>query len=642
MICRYARSGGEFVEQHWYNCNTCGLIGDKGCCAVCVRVCHSGHDVAYSRRSSFFCDCGAESRITDSVESATREILSKATSARRAAALLASAGPCRCLASGTGVLLGATNPSSAVFRKKKKQSNKGLHSTQRETGEEKAPDGWNRTLHTCQTQSLSDGFDANCERNLEVGEAGSRDAFLYSVTYMVSAVAFRYARKTMMMSGLASGTRDGLEAICNASLLLPHLETVLVSLGIRAEQTVTDRLYCPQTSLSDINGTEGQNATPHETEATFKSSQYENAKHIGTSKAVSIVTTNARSQRSDQMQVTTAVAGALIRVRAATKAGSFEVRSPGDLGSTPVARQLRALSVRHRVTPRLLTSDSQGRVAIAERRQILLCALSNAFLSFVRKKDKLNPEQQRPNASDGRRRDSTKRQEPVARSLICVLARLTANFDVVAIEFNPVADQHLAAWGLRDVVVYALDGGERPKKTRRCRRHVENREERDTRNVNKCEDREEYEPQLRGDAIVRVELSGLSSVAGGEAAYIVTCKWVPGRSTVLAVATTINIRIYDLAIDTAIPRNVFVLAYDQHRIRDATIAPGNRFMSGCSALYVILDTGRVYGAEIHETERDGSRSDIYLDLDALPIPTRLFADAGAGECMIGPCLDSPV
>lgn len=39
---------------------TCGLVFDKGCCTICALTCHRGHEVAYSRYSSFFCDCGAE------------------------------------------------------------------------------------------------------------------------------------------------------------------------------------------------------------------------------------------------------------------------------------------------------------------------------------------------------------------------------------------------------------------------------------------------------------------------------------------------------------------------------------------------------------------------------------------------------
>jgi E3 ubiquitin-protein ligase UBR4 len=58
--CTFVSTHGEFTEQHWYNCYTCGLTWDKGCCSLCARVCHKGHDVGYSRKSSFFCDCGAE------------------------------------------------------------------------------------------------------------------------------------------------------------------------------------------------------------------------------------------------------------------------------------------------------------------------------------------------------------------------------------------------------------------------------------------------------------------------------------------------------------------------------------------------------------------------------------------------------
>lgn len=57
--CSYALKSG-FHGQHWYNCYTCGLTWDKGCCTLCALVCHEGHDVSYSRYSSFFCDCGAE------------------------------------------------------------------------------------------------------------------------------------------------------------------------------------------------------------------------------------------------------------------------------------------------------------------------------------------------------------------------------------------------------------------------------------------------------------------------------------------------------------------------------------------------------------------------------------------------------
>lgn len=57
--CSYAFEK-DFREQHWYHCYTCGLTGDKGCCTLCLLLCHKDHDVEYSRYSSFFCDCGGK------------------------------------------------------------------------------------------------------------------------------------------------------------------------------------------------------------------------------------------------------------------------------------------------------------------------------------------------------------------------------------------------------------------------------------------------------------------------------------------------------------------------------------------------------------------------------------------------------
>ena len=60
QLCTYTVTGTSFREQHWYHCVTCNLMKEKGCCSVCVRVCHDGHLVTYARRSRFFCDCGAD------------------------------------------------------------------------------------------------------------------------------------------------------------------------------------------------------------------------------------------------------------------------------------------------------------------------------------------------------------------------------------------------------------------------------------------------------------------------------------------------------------------------------------------------------------------------------------------------------
>lgn len=56
-MCTFAKTKGNYQDQYWYYCQTCGLNGSSGCCSKCVVHCHKGHEVTFSRRSNFFCDC---------------------------------------------------------------------------------------------------------------------------------------------------------------------------------------------------------------------------------------------------------------------------------------------------------------------------------------------------------------------------------------------------------------------------------------------------------------------------------------------------------------------------------------------------------------------------------------------------------
>lgn len=56
--CTIKYTKESFVKQVWYECYTCNLTGDKGCCASCVNTCHRGHDLKKSiNYSEFICDC---------------------------------------------------------------------------------------------------------------------------------------------------------------------------------------------------------------------------------------------------------------------------------------------------------------------------------------------------------------------------------------------------------------------------------------------------------------------------------------------------------------------------------------------------------------------------------------------------------
>jgi len=59
-ICTFSQTGTTFRPQHWYYCHTCNFETSEGVCSVCVKTCHSNHDVSYAQYSPFFCDCGAK------------------------------------------------------------------------------------------------------------------------------------------------------------------------------------------------------------------------------------------------------------------------------------------------------------------------------------------------------------------------------------------------------------------------------------------------------------------------------------------------------------------------------------------------------------------------------------------------------
>jgi len=59
-LCTFITSGESFQEQHWYFCYDCNLVASRGCCTNCAKRCHAGHRIVYSRKSRFFCDCGAD------------------------------------------------------------------------------------------------------------------------------------------------------------------------------------------------------------------------------------------------------------------------------------------------------------------------------------------------------------------------------------------------------------------------------------------------------------------------------------------------------------------------------------------------------------------------------------------------------
>lgn len=55
--CTYHVTGPTYTWQPWYNCFTCGLLGDAGVCASCAYTCHAGHNIRPAPRSPCNCKC---------------------------------------------------------------------------------------------------------------------------------------------------------------------------------------------------------------------------------------------------------------------------------------------------------------------------------------------------------------------------------------------------------------------------------------------------------------------------------------------------------------------------------------------------------------------------------------------------------
>jgi len=74
-ICTYSYTKDKkYVYQKWYQCITCGLEGNKGCCEVCKNNCHKDHELVKDENDNsipkenfgpFYCDCPGSHTLLD-------------------------------------------------------------------------------------------------------------------------------------------------------------------------------------------------------------------------------------------------------------------------------------------------------------------------------------------------------------------------------------------------------------------------------------------------------------------------------------------------------------------------------------------------------------------------------------------------
>ncbi len=320
--CTYVESSGDFVEQHWYNCFTCGLVGEKGCCSVCIKVCHVGHSVSYSRFSSYFCDCGAG-------EGPSKESRGGSMSSH----------PCKCL-----------NPIIPEVQTEEKKdqwlASSAPHEVTAEQTNEKEESVRSAAL-ALQLMSSSSGITP------QGGQLDDLDLQGRHLQQQSSAVLPAVWSKASQHS-----LYDDMSWLKDICLLLQKLLTLAFG-GIRSEVQTADNITTPYLTPSDhplrmkaltLGGgqsTDLEGSAPHQPPSICE----------GTKKL-------------------------LLSPFWCAKQGTFNVAS--QIGNSQQQQNL-AVMPDHRVVKRCIDADSRGRIAIAESKHVLIVDPTNFLMGPERK-----------------------------------------------------------------------------------------------------------------------------------------------------------------------------------------------------------------------------------------------------------------
>lgn len=481
LVCTFVSSHRQFVNQHWYHCYTCNLVNDKGCCRLCVRVCHSGHDVSYARLSCFFCDCGSNAAEGETPPPSLENSPASASSSGGDALSSSSPAAAATAASGSGVASGAEANAHEGVRTKcsclKARTRRELDgvltppptSDSRDTagGLESNAGRTRRRSLTTRTPSLhrwAAGKDGSGGRSPRVAAPLTNAEAASTIGWRGSPVEMASMRAALFGARGTTGIVQELHA--TYSLLLAKFNAMH-----EAVRGVVDNSGCD--GGGRINGNISENVKP--------------------GGAVSAAGNSAWDSLCDAMEsaFTTQLSGlqapvaAFLRYRPVLdhnarmptypilaparllRNGSLDVRLPAD---GVRAKQDRAAMTLHGVVRRNLAATSCGKIAVAEAQKVLIidpvaalalryagaaaAGVSSGSGSMSGGRDSTTST---PAGAQGSRSVSSSADMPVDRSHLCVLSSMTVGFDVVGVAFNPANERHLVVWGLRQCCVVVLN-----------------------------------------------------------------------------------------------------------------------------------------------------------------------------------------
>lgn len=470
LVCTFVSSHKEFVNQHWYHCYTCGLVNDKGCCRLCVRLCHRGHDVSYARLSCFFCDCGSsaaegggeEETPPPSLEnspasSSGAENLSMSSpptgpsaggpSSRNASAKQGAGARCDCLKLRTrrelNALLQQTvnglkpTPSTRSARRPQKCGRRAPGSRRQSGAKKSAGSVW----------SPSQAARSRAKAAAAVVEAAGHSRNTPEQKASIFASLFGGGRE-VGRTGIFEDLRT------TYATLLSRFDAVNAPGAVEGSRVDGNLSGGGRLSVSS------KSVRPLPWDVLCESAVEAASK--GGDTAVPFSPPQRRPTRTFLRcrPIVDARAPACYPVLAPARLmrnGSLDVRLPAD-GTR--ARQDRAAMALHGVVRRNLAASSCGKVAVAEAQSVLIVDPVGALaLRYVTPLATATTAGISTGESSLRTAPSFSgaADAPVDRSHLCVVSSMAVGFDVVGLAFNPSNERHLVAWGLRNCCVLVLN-----------------------------------------------------------------------------------------------------------------------------------------------------------------------------------------
>jgi len=418
-VCSYYRMKGEFADQHWYNCFTCDLKWEEGCCSACSRICHDGHDVAYASFSNFLCDCGGDTDTSTE-----------------------GGGGLKCQCSG--------NP-----------------------GRDNSPHGFAMGKGTGdELLSLTSSY---LWQMLSAGDLSLRN--------LVS----RLQKDDVLR--VYDSLPDFLSRICRLS-----------------ERLIS--LLWKQGEVQNLS--EGKFPIP-----SIHSS--------GNKVSTNLTIRPASLQCIDGLQQEHKVMLHPLRL---LEQGSLDVKINQE---TSRGRQFKALIMSGHVRRNVLSADGQGRVAVVEQEHIIIANSAPLLVppSWTSATDS------RTRLASGAFLGPT--SVVVDRSRLCVLSKTTAAFQVLGVLFNPLNNNHLAVWGLRDCMVLTLD--------------------------------------VSGAVVEKHAIDASYDTVTFNSGIIKQVRWVPGSDVHLCIVSDSSIKIFDFTLEGGHATHSFLTSAADPTVIDATLVP---------------------------------------------------------------------